>query len=71
MGPYLGTLLKVGFGCHAVVISQMLCPRLFAQIPLIMIFADVAKGVAKEALAENIRTMAAVFSFLVCRDWHV
>ena len=41
------------------------CVKTVAQIPLIMIFADVAKGVAKEALAENIRTMAAVFSFLI------
>jgi len=29
-----------------------------------MMFADVAKGVAKDALAESINTIAAVFSFL-------
>ena len=35
-----------------------------AKRPLIMMFADVAKGVVKEAFAESISTIAAVLSFL-------
>lgn len=38
-----------------------------AKKPLIMMFAEVAKGVVKDALADNMSTIAAVFNFLTAK----